>query len=1207
MDEPFRLDADKHPGSLVRTVPPFVNRREELTWLEHCLQDAIAGHPRVVLIPGDAGVGKTRLLHEVQSLAMDRGMSVCYGRCYEDLALPYLPFVEALRAQFEQASEDVEHIFGADTEVIGQFLHHGGVPPPVASLSRPDQADHEKLRLFLAVSRATVALAQRRPTCFVVDDLHWADPFSLDLFGHLVFTVADTAVREAVPLLMLGTHRAVDPKTRLARLIARFQREAICQTLELSGLQEPETHELIRALGLVRPSHQLIATINEATQGNPLFIQEIFHHLLQQEALQERGGYVVATASASDLRLPEHVTDAIAARTQELSEGCRRVITLASFLGYSFSIQPLGAVSGVHEDEVLSLLEEGMQQRILLSEGQAFQFAHPLIRQVFYNGPSAARRQRIHQQIAQTLEHLYAGSLDAHVLELAHHLVRAGSAAEVGKVLEYARRAGDRLFAGFAWGEAAHHYAAALSAGTSRGHLSTHGRAELHYLAGLAHFYDQDVGPCLDHYEKAIEAYQQSGDIQGMAQALMEKTRTRLTLAAVPLGSLADIRPLEEVLAALGDGEPRLRGHILAVMGEAYRHGRQAAQAYERSQQALEIGQRLQDDHLCAYACFALGLSEMNGLHVSEALESWQNALAYARRPGDLIRQGWALHRIPLSLVLLGRLDEAEAVALEACDVTRKTQDWSNHSVGLSHLASVAAARGDFDAVERGTHETMIMVFRSRYPWGGFRSLLALAYARAMRGAWAEAEDALDILTEPGHVFEEPGPVIEAFARVFRQLLRVYAGTIDGALEPLVADLLRVVGTDTYSLAPLCALVELSDLESAPTLAELPDQALARAAERGLLFSSGWMCLIPRIRGVAASVNRQWDEAEGDFQAAIEVAARVQARPELGRVYLDYARMLAARRKRGDRGRAIELVHQADAIFHELGMEPFAQQAAQVAEAVKARMHSPARPRPSSPHNLSVREVEILRQMAQGRTDQEIAAALMLTLQTVTRHTGTLFTKIGVNSRASAVAYVSERGLASQLQPRGSPETRSYRDAVVSAGQAPSHQIILVTDMASSTAIIQRLGDVQAHELLRLHNTIIRACLDAHDGIEITHTGDGLEASFLTASNAIACAVAIQRAFDQHNQGHPDTPIRVRIGINAGEPIATEGRLFGTAVHTTFRVCTRAKPGQILVSEVVQQLAAGKGFTFISRGRVSLKGFTGRVRLYEVPWGSEST
>jgi hypothetical protein len=114
-----------------------------------------------------------------------------------------------------------------------------------------------------------------------------------------------------------------------------------------------------------------------------------------------------------------------------------------------------------------------------------------------------------------------------------------------------------------------------------------------------------------------------------------------------------------------------------------------------------------------------------------------------------------------------------------------------------------------------------------------------------------------------------------------------------------VADLMQVVGTDTYSLAPLCALVELSDLGLAPTIAEPPFQALSRVAAQSVLFSSGWMFLLPRILGVAASVNRRWDEAEGHFQAAIAVASSSKARPELGRTYLDYARMQGARSKRG--------------------------------------------------------------------------------------------------------------------------------------------------------------------------------------------------------------------------------------------------------------------------------------------------------------------
>ena len=156
--------------------------------------------------------------------------------------------------------------------------------------------------------------------------------------------------------------------------------------------------------------------------------------------------------------------------------------------------------------------------------------------------------------------------------------------------------------------------------------------------------------------------------------------------------------------------------------------------------------------------------------------------------------------------------------------------------------------------------------------------------------------------------------------------------------------------------------------------------------------------------------------------------------------------------------------------------------------------------------------------------------------------------------------------------------------------------------MEDSTALIDRLGDAQAYELLRIHNALIRDCLRTHEGTEVTHTGDGIEASFRFASNAIECAIAIQRAFARYNAEHPSATIRVRVGINAGEPITTEGRLFGTAVHTAFRICTRARPGQILLSDIVRRLTVGRSFVFVNRGRVILKGFQQRVHLYEVRW-----
>jgi len=168
---------------------------------------------------------------------------------------------------------------------------------------------------------------------------------------------------------------------------------------------------------------------------------------------------------------------------------------------------------------------------------------------------------------------------------------------------------------------------------------------------------------------------------------------------------------------------------------------------------------------------------------------------------------------------------------------------------------------------------------------------------------------------------------------------------------------------------------------------------------------------------------------------------------------------------------------------------------------------------------------------------------------------------------------------------------------------APSGLLtILFTDMEGSTTLTQRLGDARAQEILRTHNSIVRDALKTHGGSEVKHTGDGIMASFPFASRALECAVGIQRAFAAHNQGNPDTPIRVRMGLNAGEPVAEEEDLFGTAVQVAARICAHAEPCQILASNVVQELAAGKGFAFSDQGEAALKGLEKPVHLYEVRW-----
>ncbi len=164
---------------------------------------------------------------------------------------------------------------------------------------------------------------------------------------------------------------------------------------------------------------------------------------------------------------------------------------------------------------------------------------------------------------------------------------------------------------------------------------------------------------------------------------------------------------------------------------------------------------------------------------------------------------------------------------------------------------------------------------------------------------------------------------------------------------------------------------------------------------------------------------------------------------------------------------------------------------------------------------------------------------------------------------------------------------------------------ILFTDVQDHTAMIQRLGDDESREVLREHERITRAAVRIHGGKEVKSMGDGFLAWFPSATQALECAVDLQRAFDDHNRAQAE-PLSVRIGINAGEPIEDNGDLFGTAVVAAARIASQAVGGQVLASNVVRELVAGKGFLFSDRGEVVLRGLEEPVRIFEVAWGQET-
>lgn len=277
---------------------------------------------------------------------------------------------------------------------------------------------------------------------------------------------------------------------------------------------------------------------------------------------------------------------------------------------------------------------------------------------------------------------------------------------------------------------------------------------------------------------------------------------------------------------------------------------------------------------------------------------------------------------------------------------------------------------GVFDTTERYAQEAMGLASRYRLPFGGAFAALSLACAHALRGAWSAAETALDIVLEPGRVFDQPNPVYTTLAQLYRQLIRTYAPAemSTAAVTPSWQEVSVPTACDIHSLSLCCALVELSAAHGDATRAEQFLEVLTPLLDEGILFTREWSFLLPRIVGLAASLNRQWTPAERHFQTAITKANELGARPECARTYLDYAQMLMTRGEGTDDTYALELANKGKLLCQELGMTPFVQRSNQLIETLQTRLHPLVPPSSSNQLPYSQYELDILTSITQNDT-----------------------------------------------------------------------------------------------------------------------------------------------------------------------------------------------------------------------------------------------
>jgi DNA-binding SARP family transcriptional activator len=441
---------------------PLVGRQKEMAQLEAWRQGG--GEPagggrgldqaRVMLLAGDPGIGKTRLLAETAVRAFASGSIVLAGRAPEETLVPYQPFLEALGHYVFRAPLDelrlVAREYGAE---LGRLIPE--LRRRVPELPPPDPGDPEtdRYRLFEAVAGLLAEISAAVPVLIVLDDLQWADRPTLLLLRHLARSPHNTRVS------IMGAYRDVDQWSEgFDQALAGLRRERLMLQLDVGGLPEDEAMELVRLRAGGTPSLAFVHALYRETEGNPFFIEEIVRHLTD-------AGVHSQDAGAGDLErvgLPEDVRDVIGRRLDRLDPGSIEWLRVAAVIGRDFDSSLLERVLGFDEDRFLAALEDALDAGLVAEapgDPGRYSFAHALIRETLYEGMSSARRARVHRRVGVALEEL---GDESQIGALALHFTRAADPEDAERAIRYGLRAGEQATAMLANEEAAAHYARAL-------------------------------------------------------------------------------------------------------------------------------------------------------------------------------------------------------------------------------------------------------------------------------------------------------------------------------------------------------------------------------------------------------------------------------------------------------------------------------------------------------------------------------------------------------------------------------------------------------------------------------------------------------------------------------------------------------------------------------------------------------------------------
>jgi class 3 adenylate cyclase/tetratricopeptide (TPR) repeat protein len=891
----------------------YVGRTAERQRLADLWGQACEGSLRLVLIGGEAGVGKTRLSTHLALSAHGDGASVLYGRCDEDLGVPYQPWVQALGHLVKETPQPVldGHVerFGGDLARLVPALRDR-----VSELPSARQSDPETVRylMYAAVAGLLERAGEQEPVVLILDDLQWADAPTLSLLRHVV------ASGSSMRMLIVGTYRDSDLSRDhpLSALLAALHREQGVERIKLTGLDSEDVLALMEAAAgheLDEDGRALAQSIARETAGNPFFTGEVLRHLTESGAIaQEQGGRWRLTGDLADLGLPQSVREVIGQRVERLGSDARTALSAAAVIGREFDLDLLLAVLELSETRLLDLLDEAVAASLLQEspEGaERFTFTHGLVEHTLYEDLGRARRARLHKRVAEALEEQCGAEPGERLGELAGHWAAAVVSADTAKAIHYARRAAERALEQLAPDEAARWYRQALELYDQAPGGERSERCEL--LIGLGEAQRQVGNP--EHRQTLLDAAelaQELGDADRLARAVLANSRGWWS----QLGAVDSerVHALEAAARALPDDDPR-RARVLALLASELHHAGEPARCRRLIAEAIDIARAADDP-----AALASTLSNANmAITVPDTLQERKSMtdelVELAQRLDDTRLSFYATARC-----MINGLEVGDRLQAESCIATMRTLAAAVPEPSMAFLRLMlesgwALAQGELQAAEQFAIQMFEIGMASGEPDAApvFGAMLL-----GVRYSQGRADELVEQVLKLTGEADNPTAWRAAAAGAL-----VASGREDEARAlALVEDFQSVpwdwawLGT-VYSWANVCARLHLVD--RAGELYDLLAPFADRLAVSGVLVTGS----IAWVLGTLAATLERYEQAEGNFAAAAEIEERFGAPLFLARTHTSWARALIARGRPEDCDRAQTMLQQAEHTAARLGGE----------------------------------------------------------------------------------------------------------------------------------------------------------------------------------------------------------------------------------------------------------------------------------------------